>query len=137
MDDAEDKVSKAKAALKKAEDDLAGMKKEKDALAAETDSLKKEKAEAEDAMNTEKCKNMVEGFAKVGRIKNDAKTITFWTELAKANFDVVKDQIEALPLNVKAPVITVTSDGTTSKKYTFGVAMAEIKNKLEKQSQNN
>lgn len=136
MDDAEDKVAKAKAALKKAEDDLAGMKKEKDALAAETDSLKKEKADAEDAMNTEKCKNMVQGFAKAGRIKDEPKTITFWTELAKADFATVKDQIEALPLNKTAPVITITPDAN-SKKYTFGVAMVEIKNKLEKQSQNN
>lgn len=147
MDEAENKVKEAQDALNKATDELNKMKKAKEDVEAEKDSMKKdkdkavneldlmkkEKAEADEKLLTEKCKNMVEGFAKAGRIKNEAATITFWTELAKANFDVVKDQIEALPLNKQAPKIEVAAEGG-SKKYTFGVAMVNIQNKLSQNS---
>lgn len=147
MDTFEDKMTKLQKAKDDLDEEMNTLKKEKTDMEAAANKLKGEKVEvenklktmtdekeaAEDLALTEKAKNMVEGFAKIGRIKNEAKTIDFWTELAKANkgagFDIVKDQIEALPLNKTAPVIHVTNADATAKKYTMGVAMLEIANK--------
>lgn len=151
LDEAMDKMTTAENALNSAKSDYENLKKEKDSLAKEKDemcaekdkvcnqldTLKKEKEAAEDVALTEKCKNMVEGFAKSGRIKNEADVITFWTGLAKANFDIVKNQIEALPLNKTAPIIKIEADSNANgKKYTFGVAMVEIQNKLNQSKAN-
>ena len=60
-----------------------------------------------------KAKNMVEGFAKSGRIKNDTETITKWTNKAKSDFEGVKALIEDLPVTKvanKIEVSTVTNE---------------------------
>jgi ATP-dependent Clp protease protease subunit len=125
-----DKLKKEKNAMKEANDKIG---KEKAELETAKNALQKEKDDAEDAMVTEKAKNMVEGFAKTGRIKNEAKVISFYTELAAANkgagFDVIKDQLEALPLNKIAPVINLEKDSKPT--YTFAGVMGSIANKLE------
>lgn len=138
LDDAKnemDKLVKEKNAMKDANDKI---EKEKNALTIEKDALQKEKDDAEEAMVTEKAKNMVEGFAKAGRIKNEKKVVDFYTELAAANkgagFDVIKEQLEAIPLNKVAPVITLEKDSKPA--YTFAGVMGTIANKLETQKNN-
>ncbi|QTE37479.1 ATP-dependent Clp protease proteolytic subunit [Mucilaginibacter gossypii] len=133
LDDAKDEMEKLKKEKNSMKEEKDKIQKEKDSVEAAKNALQKEKEEAEDAMLTEKCKNMVEGFAKAGRIKNDEKTISFYTELAKAEggFDIVKDQLEALPLNKIAPVINLGKD--EKPKYTFAGQMGVIANKLETQ----
>ena len=118
------------------------LQKQKDDLDEEMDKLKKEKAEmkdakdkAEDEMLTEKCKNMVSDFAKIGKIKDDVKTLDFWTALAKADFDLAKEQIEAIPVNKKAPVINIVNGD--KPKYSMGIAMAEIKAKYDIKNNSN
>jgi ATP-dependent Clp protease protease subunit len=76
------------------------------ACKSELDAMTEEKKKAEDKLNEDKAKNMVEGFAKLGRIKNDATVILKWSKLAVADFDGTKAMIEELPLNKVAPVIT-------------------------------
>ena len=72
----------------------------------EFEQMKADKIAAEKATHADKCKNMVEGFAKIGRIKNDAETIEAWAGKAEADFDGVKTLIEGLPVNAKAATIT-------------------------------
>ena len=74
---------------------------------AKLDAMTKDKLAAEEKAEGERVKNMIEGYAKIGRIKNEATVVLEWCNTAKElGFDRVKNIIEALPLNVKAPVIT-------------------------------
>lgn len=106
-DDAMDKMQGLERELKdkkdaydKVFDALNKMKSEKD----EADKKAKEEA---DKKEEEDCKNMVTNFAKAGRIKNDAETITKWVGTAKkVGLEDAKALIEALPLNKTAPAIT-------------------------------
>jgi len=79
---------------------------------------------------TDKCKNMIEDFAKVGRITNDEVTIGSWINLAKSDFEGTKALIEGLPLNSKSPVIEVTNTTVlTNPNDMMNVAIKEINNK--------
>ncbi|EHQ30019.1 Clp protease ClpP [Mucilaginibacter paludis] len=111
------------------------LKKEKDALEKAKDKAEAEKCEAEEEAKTQKAKNAVEEYAKVGRIKNDPKVIDFWTEQFKADEEIAKEQIEALPLNKTAPVINKTT--ATGPRWTAGAVMAKLNaKKLNKENQN-
>lgn len=101
-----DEKDELKRKLKKAEEDKAKAQADYDTCKSALDAMEEDKQKAEDAMNAEKAKNMVEGFAKAGRIKNEATVILKWTNLAKADFDGTKAMIEELPLNKAAVVIT-------------------------------
>ena len=127
LDEEMDKLKKEKASMKDAKDKVEkDLKDKSDAL----DAMTKEKEDAEDAMLTEKSKNMVADFAKVGKIKDDEKTRDFWTGLAKVDYELTKEQLDAIPNNKTAPVINKI-DGD-KKPRTIGMAMAEIASKYEK-----
>lgn len=99
MDKLKAKIEKAEAAAKAANAELEKCK-------AELDAMNEDKLKAEEAMKAEKAKNMVEDFAKAGRIKNEASVILKWTNTALSlGLDEVKDMIEALPLNKEAEKI--------------------------------
>jgi ATP-dependent Clp endopeptidase proteolytic subunit ClpP len=117
MKDAENKLKESKDAYDK-------LKKEKD------DMDEQMKNELKDAMK-EKCKNMVTGFATIGKIKNESKVVDFYTELAMADggYDIIKDQLESLPLNKQAPVMIVTSNDKQVSPYNMAAAMGTIANK--------
>ncbi len=100
-------MDKLKADMDDLQAKLDAKKKEFDDCKAKLDAMETDKKTAEENAATEKAKNMVEGFAKAGRIKNDASTILKWTNLAKANFDETKLMIEELPLNKVADKITI------------------------------
>ena len=119
--DLKEQLNKAKSEKADMDGDLDKMKKELDKKKAEYDAMKekfdkaekdlteaKDKAEKEKAdMEEEDCKNMVTGFAKVGRIENKAEVITEWCNTAKViGKEKVKNMIEALPLNKTATAIT-------------------------------
>lgn len=113
------------------EAELLAMTNSYNTLKAEKDAADQTAAAAADIALTEKCKNMVEGFAKIGKIKNAADVILFWTELAKANFEIVKNQIEALPVNKVGPEITKIENTGGVAKYTMAGQMGLIANKLQ------
>lgn len=106
--------------LKKMENDYAEAKQECDKLKAEMEEVKKkldeeaakakkaedEKAKAEDEAKKSEAKNMVEGFVKAGKIKNEAAEK--WTAMAVANFADTKNLLESLPTNGKAVNVAVT-----------------------------
>ncbi len=78
----------------------------KDTLAAkeaELEQFKNQAAEAEKAAKLAEAKNMVEGFAKAGRIKNDAAVIEKWVNKAVEDLEGTKALIEELPVNAMAP----------------------------------
>lgn len=76
-----------------------------DQIKAERDQLKQAKEVAENEAKEIAAKNMVEGFAKIGKIKNEEQTISKWVAKATENFDETKAMLEELPLNKTAPVI--------------------------------
>lgn len=59
---------------------------------------------------------MVTNFAKVGRIKNDVKTIASWTALAVVDLAGTKAMIEDLPLSKSAPPKADVVDNTDAAK---------------------
>lgn len=88
------------------------------------------KKEAEKQAAEVKAKNMVEGYAKAGRIKNDAETIGKWTNLAVVDFDGTEALIKDLPVHKAANKIDV-SEVSNSANLTNVIAqkMAELRSK--------
>ena len=81
----------------------------KEKMKAEMDALK-EKMEADnkafdelkakfEATKEDNCKNIVTGFATLGKIANDEAIINKWTALASNDFDGTKELLESLPVN--------------------------------------
>jgi ATP-dependent Clp endopeptidase proteolytic subunit ClpP len=103
---AESEMDKLKAKLAKAEEAAKNANADLEKCKAEIDAMNEDKAKAEDEAKAEKAKNMIEDFAKIGRIKNEATEILKWTNTAlKLGLDEVKAMIEALPLNKPAEKI--------------------------------
>ena len=103
---AETEMEKLKAKFEKADAAAKAANAELEKCKAELEALNEDKAKAEEAAKTEKVKNMIEGYAKVGRIKNESAVILKWTNTAmQLGIDEVKDMIESLPLNKPAEEI--------------------------------
>jgi ATP-dependent protease ClpP protease subunit len=109
------------------------------------DAFKAAKADldtASDAANTLKATNMVTEIAKIGKIKNDAPTIAKWVARAKVDFDGIKADLEALPLNATAaklvadvitdPAAAVTAAIAVSPLLNAQMRMIEIANRTAK-----
>ena len=126
--------------MKKMEDDYAEAKQECDKLKAQLDEMKQKaedeaKKAEEEAKNAKKAeaKNMVEGFAKAGKIKNEA--VEKWVAMAADNFEMVKNLLEELPVNKVANKIEVNTgdQGAASDANLTSViarAMADTRNKF-------
>lgn len=108
---------------------------------SEKEAMQKQIKDAEDALNelknkyealeteaaTEKAKNMVEGFATIGKIKNEA--VEAWTAKAVVDFDGVKALIEDLPINAVANKIGTEEQDAPTAEDIMHQAMKEIRNK--------
>lgn len=138
--DLQNKASKAEEIKKKMEDEktayemkMEDLKAELEKCKAELDEEKMKAKKMEEEAEDKAIKNALEGYAKAGRIKNEA--IGQWSETAKSvGIDKVKDMIETLPINKVANKITI--DGSTGVNDTdlTNVAartMANLRNKLE------
>jgi ATP-dependent Clp protease protease subunit len=134
--DMDEEMDKLKAERNKEKEAKDALKKEKDEVVNQLDTLKNEKEAAEEAAKEEKAKNIVEGYAKVGRIKDEQKVKDFWTAQFMADEAIAKEQIEALPLNKVAPVINKIEP---TQKITAAGVMAKLAKKYEdnKQKQQN
>jgi len=101
---------------------------------AKLDAMTKDKLAAEEKAEGERVKNMIEGYAKIGRIKNEATVVLEWCNTAKElGFDRVKNIIEALPLNVKAPVITDVVNTLKEGELPTTAQGLAVKNKLKRE----
>ena len=99
----DDEMDKLRAKLKKLEEDKAKAEKEYEDCKSQLDAITKDKEKAEDDAKKDKIKNMVEDFAKIGRIKNTEEVKLQWrTTGEKIGFDEAKNLIELLPLNKEA-----------------------------------
>lgn len=98
---------------------------------AKADTLETEKATAQAAAIEIKARTMVEGFAKAGRIKNEATVVEPWVKLAIADFDGTKAMIEAIPLNKSAVVIPEETKLKEGEHPTSAVSLT-VKNRLKR-----
>lgn len=112
----------------------------KDALKVELQSTKDkliametDKKNAEEAAVKIEAKNMVEGFAKAGRIKNEETVKLFWIDLAAKDMVGTKAQLEALPLNKLAPVITVNNATVDPSLQPMNAMKLAVHNKLKRE----
>ena len=117
----EDAILEAIAKIEnKAEDAANELKKMEDALNA-----KKAEAEAAEA----KAKNMVEGYAKQGRIKNEA--IGKWVNLAKTDFEGTEEMLKELPVfkaSNKIEINSVSNDAELTG--VIAKSMRDVRNKV-------
>lgn len=130
-----EEMDKLKAKLDKAKADLEKAQKDFDDSKAKLDAMEADKKAAQDKAEEEKAKNMIEGFAKAGRIKNEETVKLKWMTTAKTlGFDEVKSMIEALPLNKDAVLITDAVPNKIGKDElpTTAIGLA-VKNKLRRE----
>lgn len=136
IDSVLNKKNESDSKLKKMEDDYAEAKAECDKLKSALDEAKK-KAEdadkkAEDEAKKAKnlaAKNLVEGFVKAGRIKNEASEK--WTAMAEADFELTKNLLEELPVNRVANKIDMSGDnGENALTSVIARTMAEARNRM-------
>jgi ATP-dependent Clp endopeptidase proteolytic subunit ClpP len=127
--DLEKKEADLKAAQEECDKLKAEIKKMKDEAKAKEDAEKAKAAEEE----TAKAKNMIEGYVKDGRIKNEEKAITQATENCKIlGLEKFKNMIDALPLNKQASKITI--EKTTDAPKVGSVVNKVMAKKLVKMS---
>lgn len=108
----------------------------KDEVKADRDllaRLKTEQEEATEAAKMAEIKNMVAGYAKSGRITNNVETCDKWEKMALAQgIDEVKDLLEAIPLNKKAPAIQVSNVGNIGSSVTAAEMVANMRKERSK-----
>ena len=129
-----DELDKLKAKLKKAEDAAAAAKAEYEDCKNALDAMEKDKKAAEEKAEEDKIKNMVEGYAKVGRIKNEATVILEWTNTGKVlGAEKVKNMIEALPLNKVANSIAPELNQLADGELPTNAMSLAVKNKMKRE----
>lgn len=126
----EDKMKKMQDAYDEAMDKCNKMKEELDGYKKKVEDAMKEKEKMEGEAKKEKAKNMIEGFVKIGKIKNESSEK--WIAQALVNFDEVKNLLEELPTNGKAPIVQTAAEVTdTELTMVAAKAMQEVRNKLK------
>jgi ATP-dependent protease ClpP protease subunit len=99
-------------------------------MAEELKEAENKKAEAEVDAKKIEAKNMVEGFVKAGKIKNESADK--WIGQALVNFDTVKNLLEELPTNGKAAVISTNPvDNDAALTMVAAKAMQDVRNKFK------
>lgn len=123
--DLDEEMNKLKAENKTAVD-------AKDKAEADVANMQKEKTDAENALKDEEAKNVVNSYVKLGKIKNEAESIAFWTAIHKADPATAKKQLDALPLNKVGVNIVNTANDQNADLLTSVAAraMADVRNKL-------
>lgn len=128
-----DELNKLMDKLKKAEEAANKAKAEYEDCKSRLDAMETDKLEADKKVEEEKAKNMVEGFAKVGRIKNEATVVLEWTNTAKVlGFEKTKAMLEALPLNKVATPIPDVNQLGDGELPTTAMVLA-VKNRLKRE----
>lgn len=129
-----DELDKLKAKLKKAEDAAAAAKADYENCKNALDAMEQDKKAAEEKAEEDKIKNMVEGFAKVGRIKNEATVILEWTNTSKVlGAEKVKNMIEALPINKVANNLEPELNKLGEKELPTNAMSLAVKNRMKRE----
>ena len=127
--DMESKMSKMEAEFKKAQEKCNELQEKMDKMKDEMKDAEDKKAKAEMESKEEKAKNLVDLFVKSGKVKNEAAIK--WVAKAIEDFDGVKNLLEELPTNGKAPVMQV-NNAFNEAELTMVAArsMQEVRTKL-------
>jgi len=127
--DMEGKMKKMEAEYKAAQDKCNELQDKMDKMKEEIKDAEDKKAKAEMDSKEEKAKNLIDTFVKAGKIKLEASAK--WVEKAAADFDGVKNLLEELPSNGKAPVMQV-NNAFNEAELTMVAArsMQEVRTKL-------
>jgi ATP-dependent protease ClpP protease subunit len=127
-----DDLATAKADLDAANKKAIAAEEKYNALKAQADEAEEKAKKAEEDLADVNIKNMVEGFAKVGKIKNDAEVINKWIGTAKKmGLDETKTMLEELPINKSAVKIEIGADSKESGLLNVAAkAMLERREKL-------
>jgi len=128
-----DELDRLKAKLQKAEEAAAKAKAEYEDCKSLLDAMEADKAKAEDEAKETKAKNLIEDFAKIGKIKNEETIKLQWTKLAKADFEGTKNMLDALPLNKTAvPLISEPNSIPAGELPTTAIGLL-ARNRLKRQ----
>ena len=134
-----DELAKMKADMDDVEAKLATAKTEYETCKAELDTANASIATATasaakilDAANEAAAKELVVGYVKLGKIKNEAAVIVSWTAKAKADMVGVKAMLESIPTNKAAVKFEVANTTVKVEGNAVAVAMAKIENKMSK-----
>lgn len=138
--DIQNKLDTATLVNKKTKDEMDKMKNDMDEaenkfkdLAAKFKTASDELDSVKDAAMTEKCQNMVKGYATIGRIKNDDKNIAKFVAMAKVAYDETEELIKDLPLNKTSEKLNAESEVKgKGGVYNMALAMVSIKNQIKK-----
>lgn len=129
----QDALQQAKADLDAATAKVTDAENKYNALKAKVDEADTKAKEAEEKLLETNIKNAIADFAKIGKIKNDAATISKWVDMAKKiGLDEAKTMLEDLPINKTSNKIDL--EGGSSESDLTGVVakkMAELRNKFE------
>lgn len=117
-------LEKQQAEIDQLKNSLAAKEKEFTEHKTALDLLKKEKETAENETKEIAAKNMIQGFAKIGKIKNEAEVIAKWVAKAKEDFDGTKTILDELPLNKTATVIPIENKLDAKELPTTAMALA-------------
>ena len=131
-EDGEDEKKKLLDKLAKLEAEAAKNEAELNDCKSKLEAIEKDKAKAEEEMKLEKAKNLIEDYAKVGRIKNEEVVKLQWTKIAIVQgIEETKNMIEALPLNKVAPVLNPTGNTVDDAHATSAMALM-AKNRVQR-----
>jgi ATP-dependent protease ClpP protease subunit len=118
----EAKEAEIKALSDEKEKDILEIKNSYKAKEEKLERLEKEKEEELVKAQETNARTMVTNHAKLGRIENKVEIIDAWVDLAiKNGFEETDNLLTAIPLNKKAPVITVENNGQGN-----GITAAEM-----------
>lgn len=129
----ENKLSEKESELTSVKNTLSTKEAELTKITNELNAVKAEKEAAEKATEIANAKNMVEGFAKTGRIKNEPAIVNEWCETAALlGFEKTKNMIEALPLNKESVKVEVNKLNAGELPTTAVGLMAKVQNANKK-----
>jgi ATP-dependent protease ClpP protease subunit len=126
----EDKLAKMEDEYKMAKEKCNELEAKMAKMAEELKEAEDKKAEAEVEAKKSEAKNMVEGFVKAGKIKNES--VEKWVSQALVDFTAVKNLLEELPSNGKAAVINANPVANEAALTMVAArAMQDVRNKLK------
>ena len=127
----ENKSAKLKSSLEEIENRYKETKQEYENILSELNVMKKKAEDSELEIKKVKITNMVEDFAKLGKIKNES--VSKWVAMAEKDFDGTKELLEDLSVNKVSNKIEINKDQNNIQEDFVKKSMFEInkaKNKL-------
>lgn len=120
----ENKSAKLQSSLEEIGNSYKETKQEYENILSELNAMKKKAEDAELEMKKVKITNMVEDFAKLGKIKNES--VSKWVAMAEKDFDGTKELLEDLSVSKVSNKIEINKDQNNTQDDFVKKAMFEI-----------